>query len=104
MGTIYGSPWQPEFCDWAFMLPRGQPMKEIWAMLPASIDVLLTHTPPHGIGDRCSTGTRVGCEMLTAAINERAISVNVFGHIHDAYGCYSDGTTMYINASTCDSN
>ncbi len=21
---IYGSPWQPEFCGWAFNLPRGQ--------------------------------------------------------------------------------
>ena len=21
---IYGSPWQPEFCDWAFNLPRGE--------------------------------------------------------------------------------
>ena len=21
---IYGTPWQPEFCGWAFNLPRGQ--------------------------------------------------------------------------------
>jgi hypothetical protein len=21
---IYGSPWQPEFCGWAFNLPRGE--------------------------------------------------------------------------------
>ena len=24
---IYGTPWQPEFCGWAFNLPRGQVLK-----------------------------------------------------------------------------
>ena len=24
---IYGTPWQPEFCNWAFNLPRGQVKK-----------------------------------------------------------------------------
>lgn len=100
--TIYGSPWQPEFCDWAFMLPRGQPMREIWANVPESVDVLLTHTPPYGFGDRSSSNARVGCEMLTQAIRQRAVSVNVSGHIHSGYGCSSDDTTLYINACTCD--
>eukprot|EP00930_Biecheleria_cincta_P083109 TRINITY_DN72744_c0_g1_i1.p1 TRINITY_DN72744_c0_g1~~TRINITY_DN72744_c0_g1_i1.p1 ORF type:complete len:363 (+),score=49.72 TRINITY_DN72744_c0_g1_i1:160-1248(+) len=100
--SIYGSPWQPEFCDWAFMLPRGQPMREIWAKVPESVDVLLTHTPPCGFGDRSSSLARVGCEMLTQAIQQRAVSVNVSGHIHSGYGWTSDDTTLYINASTCD--
>jgi len=26
---IYGSPWQPEFCDWAFNLPRGKPCRDV---------------------------------------------------------------------------
>jgi len=102
--TIYGSPWQPEFCDWAFMLPRGAPMKEIWAKMPESVDVLLTHTPPHGYGDKTSDGCRVGCEMLRAAIQQRAVFVNVSGHIHGGYGCSTDDSTLYINASTCDSH
>jgi len=100
--TIYGSPWQPEFCVWAFMLPRGQPMKEIWKNVPESVDILLTHSPPYGFGDRTGDNSRVGCEMLAAAIQQRAISVNVCGHVHNGYGCNSDGATMYINASTCD--
>jgi predicted phosphodiesterase len=98
---IYGSPWQPEFCDWAFMLPRGHAMSEIWENVPESVDILLTHTPPYGFCDRTSSSGRVGCEMLTAAIQKRSVSVNVFGHIHDGYGCTSDDTTLYINASTC---
>merc|ERR1712083_48569 len=85
------------------MLPRGEQMREIWKRVPESVDILLTHTPPHGIGDRTSENLRAGCEMLTAAIEQRAISVNVSGHIHDGYGCNSDETTLFINASTCDS-
>ena len=27
--------------------------------------------------------------------------VHVFGHIHEGYGTSSDGTTVYVNASTC---
>jgi Icc-related predicted phosphoesterase len=99
---IYGAPWQPEFCDWAFMRPRGQPMKEVWEKVPENVDVLLTHTPPYGFGDRCGNNVRVGCEMLRAAIDRRSVSVNVCGHIHAGYGCSTDSTTLYINASTCD--
>jgi len=101
--TIYGSPWQPEFCDWAFMLLRGQPMRVIWANVPECVDVLLTHTPPYGFGDRTEENARAGCEMLKAAIEQRPVSVNVCGHIHSGYGCSSDDITLYINASTCDS-
>ena len=28
---IYGSPWQPEFFDWAFNLKRGKELEEKWA-------------------------------------------------------------------------
>merc|ERR1719188_1298705 len=79
-------------------------MREVWSKMPESVDVLLTHTPPRGHGDTTSASGRVGCEMLTAAIQQRAVSVNVFGHIHAGYGCSTDDTTLYINASTCDSH
>jgi len=78
-------------------------MKEVWTKVPESVDILLTHTPPRGHGDKCGEGSRVGCEMLTAAIMQRFIPVNVFGHIHSGYGCSTDDATLYINASTCDS-
>ena len=29
---------------------------------------------------------------------------HVFGHIHEGHGAYTDGTTRFINASTCDVN
>ena len=27
---FYGSPWQPEFYEWAFNLPRGPPCSAVW--------------------------------------------------------------------------
>jgi Icc-related predicted phosphoesterase len=27
---------------------------------------------------------------------------HVFGHIHEGYGSYTDGTTIFINSCTCD--
>ena len=48
---FYGSPWQPEFNDWAFNLPRGPELAAVWANIPPAIDVLITHSPPEGKGE-----------------------------------------------------
>jgi len=46
---IWGSPWQPWFCDWAFNVERGELMK-YWKLIPTDTDVLMTHGPPIGHG------------------------------------------------------
>ncbi len=44
--SIYGSPWQPEFCDWAFNLPRkSEALREKWAKIPDKSDIVITHGP-----------------------------------------------------------
>ena len=49
---IYGSPWQPEFFNWAFNLPRnGEELEEKWNAIPDDTDILLTHGPAWGILD-----------------------------------------------------
>ena len=101
---IWGSPWQPEFCDWAFNLPRGQACRQIWDRIPENVDVLMTHGPALGRGDLCSSGNRAGCVDLLEQIQSRIRPrVHVVGHIHEAFGVSSDGTTAFINASTCTS-
>ena len=62
--NIYGSPWQPWFCDWGFNVDRGEPISKIWNKIPTNTDVLITHGPPLGIGDLCTHGGRVGCAEL----------------------------------------
>ncbi len=99
---IYGSPWQPEFFDWAFNLPRmGDVLKSKWDDIPNDTNILITHGPPHGIRDFTPTNLQVGCELLRNRVFEIKPSLHVFGHIHGAYGAVEMNDTVFANASTC---
>jgi predicted phosphodiesterase len=98
---IWGSPWQPWFYDWAFNLQRGAEIAAKWALIPAGIDVLVTHGPPLGILDRTSRGDEAGCADLLAAVQRVRPRLHVFGHIHEAYGTVLRDGTRFVNASNC---
>jgi len=101
---IYGSPWQPEFCNWAFNLPReSKELKKKWEAIPKDTDILLTHCPPMGILDRTGHPVfyRAGCQYLLNRVKKIAPKYHVFGHIHGAYGQQQVGNTTFINASIC---
>jgi hypothetical protein len=85
--SVYGTPWQPEFCDWAFNLPPGgAELQEVWERIPAHCDVLLTHSPPRGLGDLSDEGVQCGCELLLQEVLARPPRLHVFGHVHEGYG------------------
>jgi Icc-related predicted phosphoesterase len=103
---FYGTPWQPEFYNWAFNLPRmGQELYEKWNNIPTDTDVLITHGPPNGYGDLVNNwrqpNMNVGCELLRNKIEELNPTLSVFGHIHEGYGVYNNGKTTFVNASIC---
>ena len=101
--NFYGSPWQPEFCDWAFNLPRGNALLEKWSMIPNDTDVLITHTPPSSILDVNLGDEHCGCEDLFDEVTNRVKPMfHVFGHIHLGYGVCKKENTVFINASICD--
>lgn len=104
---VYASPYQPEFCRWAFGYPRhvdrfnpprpdletetgsggarGKPENPVPDF--PNVDVMLTHGPPMGILDETfRRGERVGCEHLLTAVKRARPRMHVFGHIHEAYG------------------
>jgi len=99
---FWGSPWQPWFHDWAFNLERGPAIRAKWDLVPAGIDVLVTHGPPLGHGDRVLRGDLVGCADLLDAVRRTGPRVHVFGHIHEGYGVTEERGTRFVNASTCD--
>ena len=100
--TFYGSPWQPTFHNWAFNLPRGSKLKEVWSRIPMCTEVLITHGPPAGILDRCQDGRIVGCQDLRDRLSQLPkLKLHIFGHIHEAYGTYEMNGVTYINASSC---
>jgi Icc-related predicted phosphoesterase len=99
---FYGSPWQPEFYNWAFNLPRnGWELEVKWKDIPEDTDVLITHGPPHGVRDFTPNNLQVGCELLRFRVEHLNPPVHIFGHIHGAYGAAQIGETLYVNASTC---
>jgi hypothetical protein len=99
---IYGSPWQPEFYNWAFNLPRnGEELKSKWDMIHEDTDILITHGPAWGFLDDVEGNRNVhlGCELLAERIKQIKPKIHICGHIHSGYGHYYDGHTHYFNAS-----
>jgi predicted phosphodiesterase len=97
---FYGSPWQPEFCDWAFNLPRGAQLAEKWAAIPADTDVLVTHGPPFLQRDWVGRD-HVGCADLRLRVDDIKPKVHVFGHIHAGYGMNETDGVKFVNAALC---
>lgn len=95
---FWGSPWQPEYGNWAFNLPRGAPLEEKWALIPKDTDVLVTHTPPLGFGDH--TRVRVGCWDLLATVRQIQPALHLFGHIHQDGGFWRERNTCFANVTT----
>lgn len=100
MLKIWGTPWQPEFHNWAFNLPRGEKLKEKWDMIPAGTDILITHGPAFGKLDYVPyNGINVGCEELLKRIEEIKPKIHVCGHIHSGRGVVFSEGTLYVNAA-----
>ena len=111
---IYGTPWQPEFFDWAFNVKRGSDLAEKWSEVPSNVDILITHGPAYGMVDwvpprknhggefrKFIDGGNVGCEDLLDAVTTRIKpKYLISGHIHCAYGEMVRDNINFINAST----
>lgn len=89
--TIYGTPWSPTFCGWAFMRYE-QTLREMFKDIP-EVDILVTHTPPYGVMDNS-----LGSKALAEVLKDRQLKLHVFGHIHEGYGIQGRA----VNASICD--
>ena len=99
---IYGSPWQPEFFNWAYNLPRnGEELSSKWEAIPENTDILITHGPAWGYLDATiyKPNQKLGCELLRERIDSLKPKIHIFGHIHSAHGYYFNGHTHFINAS-----
>lgn len=84
---IHGTPWVPSLPGWAFH--GREPFLEARAQDIPRCDVLLSHGPPYGYGDRVVNGSHVGDGFLNKhVIAEQRTPVIVCGHIHEAWGVY----------------
>ena len=60
--SFYGSPWQPEFCNWAFNADKAK-LRGVFSHIPSYTDILITHGPPLNIIDGLN-GRALGSDVL----------------------------------------
>lgn len=113
---FYGSPWQPMFRVWAFGARRGPELAAKWARIPEDVDVLVTHAPPWGFGDRVRLGrlgarhlggspdreVHAGCADLRRRIEVVRPRVHLFGHIHQDRGLWRHDGILLLNVTTAE--
>jgi Icc-related predicted phosphoesterase len=99
---FWGSPITPKFFDWAFMKDRGEAIRAHWDAIPNDVDVLITHGPALGIGDRNDRGELCGCADLRMRVVDVEPRLHVFGHIHEGRGEYrmADRSTRFLNVAS----
>jgi Icc-related predicted phosphoesterase len=104
---FYGTPW----CGgehfimyrWGFYLEGYEQRAQIFNNIPDDTDVLISHSPPFDILDKCD-GRTLGCLALLEKIEQVKPLVSCFGHIHSSNGYKERGGTHFFNCSNLGEN
>ncbi|EDR11673.1 uncharacterized protein LACBIDRAFT_314129 [Laccaria bicolor S238N-H82] len=87
--TVFGSPFTPEYGNWAFQYPQPKLLparaRNVWASISHHVDILVTHGPPHGHMDIVGS-QHVGCVALFERLQDIRPVLHVFGHVHAGRG------------------
>lgn len=104
--SVWATPWSNPFMRWAFM-KEPRELERVYAAIPDGVDVLVSHQPPYGYGDRTfdldeGKVEHVGSRELLAAIERARPKAVICGHVHGGFGAYEhDGIPIY-NVSVVD--
>lgn len=95
---IYGTPYQPMFCNWAFNVGSIE-LHRRFQQIPMDTNILLTHTPPLYIMDLTDSMDSIGSDSLRVKVDSMKNLLHVFGHNHGMHGVQRVGKNRYVNAS-----
>jgi len=98
---VWGTPWVPNLLRWAFYA-SDEALEHRAQLIPAGLDLLVTHGPPYGARDRVSRGWYVGDASINRAIERARPDVTICGHIHEARGAASVSGLPVYNVSAVD--
>lgn len=104
---IWGSPWSNQFFDWAWM-NEPEKLAPLYEMIPANIDILVSHQPPISCGSiyedlEAGRIERVGSDELDVQLSRIKPRLVVCGHIHLGHGIYDhESGCKVINAAWLD--
>ena len=105
--NIWGSPYTPEFCNWAFNKRRDQ-LFDIWKQIPEDTHIVISHGPPKGVldlaYDRNSKLEYCGCKALKSRMLDIQPDLCLFGHIHTNEDNINAGYTKLSGYQTIFSN
>jgi Icc-related predicted phosphoesterase len=101
--TVWATPWSRQFMNWAFMKSPDE-LAEVYEAIPEGVDILVSHQPPYGYGDRfvderSGEVEYLGSHELLAAIKRVKPRLVICGHIHGGYGHFECGRTLIYNVS-----
>jgi Icc-related predicted phosphoesterase len=104
--SVWATPWSNQFMTWAFMKPPGE-LEAVYAQIPEGVDILVSHQPPYGYGDRSlKMGSRqvehLGSRELLEALDRVRPKLVICGHIHDGYGRSEYDAIPICNVSVVD--
>jgi len=105
---FYGSPYTPNFNNWAFNKCPGLELAKEWAKIPYDTNVLITHGPPQFILDQITDlldqkGWNLGDADLAARVKKLPeLRLHIFGHIHTGHGILEQDGVKFVNASLLD--
>lgn len=109
---IYGTPWQLPYGYWAFNAEEKD-LERKYRYIPDDIDILISHGPPFGFGDKViETGFNgkewfeyqrgVGSKSLMERILQIKPKLTVVGHIHEDRGIWETEGIVIANCSHVD--
>ncbi len=93
---FWGAPWDLGG-SMAFGVPNDTEADDHWRKIPRGTDVVVTHNPPLGYGDKSSIHR--GSRTLRVRVRDADAQLHLFGHCHEGRGHWAEPGIYRVNCT-----